>query len=111
MASCNIIISPSARQQIVKAATYIRDKLGSPKAAISFLNSIEDKLSVLAVFPNAYPIDEKASYLSRQEIRSVSMKAHRLLYRFDAEKNEIHILSLRFGSENPKSLKKSDLQD
>ena len=111
MDSPKIIFAPRAKLQIAKTARYIKDELGLPKAAKNLLDAIEDKASILTVFPNAYPVDEKASYLSGREIRTISMKAHRLLYRFDAKRNEAHILSLRFGSENPDSLLESDLKD
>ncbi len=111
MDSPRIVFAPGAQRQIAQAARYIKDELGLPKAAKNLLDAIEDKASVLTAFPNAYPVDEKASYLSGREIRTISMKAHRLLYRFDAEKNEVHILSLRFGGENPNSLLASDLKD
>lgn len=110
MGSPKVILAPGAKLQIAKTARYIKDELGLPQAANNLLDTIEDKISVLTVFPNAYPVDEKASYLSGREIRTIPMKAHRLLYRFDAEKNEIHILSLRFGRENPDSLLASDLK-
>lgn len=110
MDSPRIIFAPGAQRQIARAARYIKDELGLPKATKNLLDTIEDKVSVLTVFPNAYPVDEKASYLSGREIRTIHMKAHRLLYRFDAEKNEVHVLSLRFGNENPDSLLASDLK-
>lgn len=110
MPSYKIIVSPAARGQITRNARYIRDELGLPQSALDLIDAIDDKFSVLTAFPYAYPVDEKASILAGKEIRCASMKAYRLLYRVDAEKNEIHILSLRFGSENPKALRRSDLQ-
>lgn len=111
MPSHKIIVAPRARKQIMETESYIREELGLPQAADEFLASIEDKFSVISMFPNAYPINEQASHLSGQEIRSVSLKSHRLLYRVKADELEAHILSLRFGNENPDALRASDLRD
>ncbi len=111
MPSHKIVVSSRAQKQIMNAESYIRDELGLPKAADEFLASIEDKFSVISVFPNAYPTDEQASFLSGHEIRCAGLKSHRLLYRVKADKLEAHILSLRFGTENPDSLRASDLEE
>lgn len=111
MPSYKIVVAHQAQKQILDAESYVREELGLPKAADELLASIEDKFSVISMFPNAYPVNEQASFLSGHEIRCASLKSHRLLYRVKADKLEAHILSLRFGTENPDSLRASDLED
>lgn len=100
MPSYKIIVSPSAQQQIMDAEHYVREELGLPKVAEELLASIEDKFSVIAMFPNAYPVHEQSSFLSGHQIRCVSLKSHRLMYCVQSEKQEVHILSLRARSGN-----------
>lgn len=105
-----IIVSPRARRQIRDAEHCAREELGLPKEAEEFLASIEDKFSIIAMFPNAYPVHEQSSFLSGHQIRCANLKSHHLLYGVQAEAYEVHILSLRFGNENPASLRTSVLE-
>lgn len=110
MPSHKIIVSPLAKQQIMDTERYIREECGLPKAAEAFLSSIEDQFSIISMFPNAYPVDGQASFLSGHQIRCASLKSHRMLYRVKAEEREVHILSLRISNENPDALTANDLQ-
>lgn len=110
MPSYKIIVSPSAQQQIMDAEHYVREELGLPKVAEELLASIEDKFSVIALFPNAYPVHEQSSFLSGHQIRCANLKSHHLLYCMQAETYEVRILSLRFDNENPALLRSSVLE-
>lgn len=101
MPSYKIIVSPSAQQQIMDAEHYVREELGLPKAAEGLLASIDDKFSVIAMFPNAYPVHEQSSFLSGHQVRCANLKSHHLLYGVQAEAYEVHILCLRFGNKTP----------
>lgn len=110
MPAYEIVLSPQALERIEEAWSHIARELGMSRSADDLLDELEVKFSVLKDFPEAYPIDSRASYLSGREIRHATVRSFRLLYCVDRERLEVHILSLRFGNENPETLTPTDLQ-
>lgn len=110
MPAHKIVLAPQAIKRIEEARSYIARELGLPRSSDDLLDELEVKFSVLRDYPEAYPVDPRASLLSGREIRSATIRSFRLFYRIDRERREVHILSFRFGNENPKMLRPSDLQ-
>lgn len=56
MTGWSVLVTESAEHDLAEAALYLKDRLGSPKAALHLLDKFEDCVAGLARNPEAHPL-------------------------------------------------------
>ena len=89
----SIIITPNAIIQINEIAIYIFQTLSNPKAASDFLNSVEEKVSKLDLFPNAYPIVDEKPW-DKLGVRKILIKSFVIYYIVKNSTKQVLVLAV-----------------
>ena len=91
-----LVITGTAEQDLEDIAGYIANDLSSPKAAVTFLNDVENCYDNISLNPHMYPLCENER-LKRQEYRKALIKNYIMFYRADDKTRTIYVMRFIYG--------------
>lgn len=91
-----LVIADTAQQDLEDIAGYIVNDLSSPKAAVTFLNDVENCYDNISLNPHMYPFCENER-LKRQEYRKALIKNYIMFYRADDKTRTIYVMRFIYG--------------
>jgi toxin ParE1/3/4 len=80
---------PLARKDLTDVAIYIADHLKAPKAAMDFLDALDESISKLKQFPYAYKVYQPIKGME-DEYRLLPVKNYAIFYVVKEQVVEIH---------------------
>lgn len=99
MTGWSVVVTESAEHDLTKAVLYIKDRLGSPQAAIHLLDEFEDCVNYLARNPEARPLvrDPKVAQLG---YRWVPVGNYMAFYIVDRGSRTVTVERVLYGRSN-----------
>ena len=85
-----------AKDDLVRAITYIADMLKAPLAAEKLLGDIEKETAVLAENPNLLPLSHD-EYIAHRGIRHVKVKNYMLFYTVNEDARTITVIRMLYA--------------
>ncbi len=101
--SWEVRVTDAAYQDLREAAAYMRDALGSPKAARDFVGEFESRVSLLETFPEGRPLVADFD-LARKGYRWCPVGNFMLFYTADRESLTVMVERLLYGARDWKSI-------
>jgi plasmid stabilization system protein ParE len=92
-----VVLTPQAESDIEDSFTFIANG-GSPKIAAKWLRKLKSEIASLSEMPNRCsmsPEAEKFGVELRQLIFGKANGTHRIIYRIDEPKLEVHVIAVR----------------
>lgn len=84
-------INPLAEQDLDEIAGYIANDLASPKAALDFLDVVENCYGNVSLNPQMYPLCDNER-LKRKGYRKALIKNYIMFYRVDDEEKTVNVI-------------------
>ena len=91
-----LVITGIAEQDLEDIAGYIANDLSSPKAAVTFLNDVDNCYENISLTPHMYPFCENER-LKRKEYRKALIKNYIMFYRVDDKTKTIYVMRFIYG--------------
>lgn len=96
MVSRRYLFTNIARNDLNDILDYIHNTLLNPSAAQKLYSRLMEIIDGICLFPERYPIVEN-DFISRKDIRKVSINNYLMYYSFDAQSNIILIVRIIYG--------------
>ena len=104
----SIVVTPYAEAQLKEIVDYISVELLNPMAANAFVDRIQEKISKLKEFPEAYPL-VGITYWTERGIRKLIVKSFVVYFNVDKAKHNVNVLAVVYGKmDQLKQLNKLD---
>lgn len=98
----NILISPLGRQDIIKTADYIQEKIGQDRA-VQWKNELLKAIGTLSEMPYRCPVAEETPDVGI-ELREMHHRPHRIIFRIDEPAQTVQILRIYHSARAPLDL-------
>ena len=95
--SYNLLITKTARNDLIDAANYIEYSLKNPIAADNFLDAIEEHIDKLTVFPDKHPVVDDP-VLASWGIRFIVVNNYMVFYIVD--NSTVRVIRILYGKRN-----------
>ena len=96
-----VYITPQAEEQLRDIIAYIADDLQSPTAALSTLNTVEEAMNSLDLFPNRIPTIDEEPWRQRG-IHKMTVKNFLVYFIIDEETQTVHVIAVIYGKREQK---------
>ena len=91
-----LIITGPAEQDLAEIAKYISKDLSSPKAAINFIDEVDNCYENISLNPLMYPLSENER-LNKKGYRKALIKNYIMLYRVEEKEKTVNIMRFIYG--------------
>lgn len=103
MTEYNVIIEPSAAEDLIEISDYITRVFSEPTTASKLYFSISDCILSLSNLPNRHKIISDEPYRS-QGIRMISVKNYTVFYLVNEEEFSVHIIRVLYNRRDWQSI-------
>lgn len=104
----SIVITPYAEAQLKETVDYIAVELANPIAANTFIDRIQEKISRLKDYPEAYPLVKENPW-NEIGVRKAIVKSFIVYFKVDDGRREVDVLAVVYGKmDQLNQLKKLD---
>lgn len=99
MTGWSVVVAESAERDLIAAALYIKDRLGSPQAALHLIGEFEDCVAGLAHNPEARPLVRDAR-IARLGYRWAPVCNYMAFYLVDCSSRTVTVVRVLYGRSN-----------
>lgn len=99
MSTCTILITPSAKRDILQAADYITYVLKNPTAADNLLQSVQTQINSLSAMPERFPLVDDP-VLKSWGIRLIIIQNYYAIYTISESTHQVIITRFLYARRN-----------
>lgn len=99
----DVKITEQAKMQMRDIVRYIAHDLQAPGTARKMLNTLENEINALSVFPGSIPLTEEEPWHS-QGVHKMTVRKYLVYFWIDEERKLVQIFAVVYGKRDQKCL-------